>query len=48
MKYARHFYTKNKGASARLATYGLRLAMPGGSVLPRKAANLTDQSFRRR
>jgi len=38
----------NKGASARLATYGLRLAMPGGSVLPRKAANLTDQSFRRK
>ena len=38
----------NKSGSARLATYGLRLAMPGGSALPRKAAHLADHSFRRR
>ncbi len=35
---------KNKGASARLVTYRLRLAMPGGPMLPRKAAVLIGHS----
>jgi len=34
----------NKSGSARLATYGLRLAMPGGPMLPRKAAVLIGHS----
>ncbi|MTW88270.1 hypothetical protein F3157_22020 [Virgibacillus dakarensis] len=35
---------KIKGGSARLAAYGLRPAKQGGSVLPRKAAVLTEQT----
>jgi hypothetical protein len=34
----------NKGACARLVTYRLRLAMPGGPMLPRKAAVLIGHS----
>ncbi len=34
-----------KCGSARLATYGLRPDMRGGSALPRKAAVLADHSF---
>ncbi len=38
------FLKRNKSASARLATYGLRLAMPGGSMLLRKAVVLIEHS----
>ncbi|MTW87987.1 hypothetical protein F3157_20455 [Virgibacillus dakarensis] len=34
-----------KSASARLAAYVLRPAKQGGSVLPRKAAVLTEHSY---
>ncbi|MBT2216903.1 methyltransferase domain-containing protein [Virgibacillus dakarensis] len=41
-------FRQNKGASSRSATYGLRPAKQGGSVLLRKAAVLTEHSYRRR
>ena len=34
-----------KGGSARLATYRLRLAKQGGSMLPRKVVILIDQTY---
>ncbi len=42
------FGTRKKSASARLAAYVLRPRNVGGSVLPRKAAVLTEHSYRRR